>query len=296
MFKAKPYKIAVASGKGGTGKTFVATNLFRVLKDAGKKVTLIDCDAEAPNSMAFFNTRITKTLDISLPIPYIDTELCTFCGKCHEYCNYNAIFFLPNFRIIKVIEELCHSCGACLVACNDGAITEKQVKLGEVVFHTCNEKTELIEARTRVGVMTPVPVIKAAIKEMNKENEIAIMDAPPGTSCPFIHTVNSADYVILVTEPTPFGLSDLKRSVDTLRQMDKLYGVIVNRAGIGDESVYGYLEDENIELLAEIPFDKRIAQFYSRAKLLLNNMPSLKKQLYETFEKTLNHGTGNNQR
>jgi MinD superfamily P-loop ATPase len=274
-------KIAIASGKGGTGKTFVATNLFHALREAGQEVLLVDCDAEAPNALAFFDCCQTESIVISQQVPVIDTNKCTFCGRCHEYCSFNAIFMLPSLEVIKVIEDLCHSCGACLVACEDGAITEKPVTSGQVSLHSLNVKNELIEARTRIGVMTPVPVIKAAIKTVDKQADIVIFDAPPGTSCPFIHTVAAADYVIFVTEPTPFGVSDLKRSVETLKQMNKPFGVIVNRAGIGNNEVYQYLQSENIPLLLEIPFDKEIARIYSNGEMVVEHMPLLKQQFLE---------------
>lgn len=284
MTNSQSIKIAIASGKGGTGKTFVATNLFHALRKAGQEVLLVDCDAEAPNALAFFNCHETERIAITQQVPLIDTNKCTFCGRCHEYCRFNAIFMLPSPEVIKVIEDLCHSCGACLVACEDGAITEKPIGLGQVSLHSLNGKNELIEARTRIGVMTPVPVIKAAIRQSDENKGIVIMDAPPGTSCPFIHTVNAADYVVLVTEPTPFGVSDLKRSVETLKQMNKPFGVIVNRAGIGNNEVYQYLQSENIPLLLEIPFDKEIARIYSKGKIVCESMPFLEKELLEISE------------
>ena len=170
---------------------------------------------------------------------------------CHEYCNYNAIFILPPVKIINVIEDLCHGCGACSVACTYGAITEKQVPLGRVNVFSGNGQPSLIEARMDIGVMSAVPVIKAALKKIDPAKEIAILDSPPGTSCPFIQTVVSADYVILVTEPTPFGLSDLRQSVETLREMNKPCGVIINRAGM--YKVQEYINEEGSPLL-EIPF------------------------------------------
>jgi len=234
------FRIAVASGKGGTGKTFVATNIFYSLSRQNKSVTLVDCDAEAPDSVAFFDAKPVDVKEVTQLIPVIDTEKCTFCGRCREYCSYNAIFILPPSRIINVIEDLCHACGACSVACRDNAITEHPYVLGSVTRFSLNSMSasnpeSILEARMKIGVLSPVPVIKAAIKEIDNDTEIVIFDSPPGTSCPFIQTVARADYIILVTEPTPFGLSDLKQSAETLRTMDKPFGVIINRAGIGDK-------------------------------------------------------------
>ncbi len=277
-------KIAVASGKGGTGKTFVATNIFSTLLRNNHNSILVDCDAEAPNSAAFFNTEYSDSLEITQLVPVIDKDRCTFCGKCRDYCNYNAIFILPHVKIINVIEELCHGCGACLVACKFDAITEKPVSLGNVTRFVTNKEHYIIEARTRIGVLSPVPVIKAAIKSIDSSAEIAILDSPPGTSCPFIQTVSQADYVILVTEPTPFGLSDLKQSVETLRILKKPFGVIINRSGIGTNRVQEYLFKEGIDLLLEIPYKKETAQLYSKGILLAGSDPFFERQLLAVFE------------
>ncbi len=290
-------KIAVASGKGGTGKTFIATNIFHTLVKNQIDAVLVDCDAEAPNAIAFFETKQINTIEVTQLVPVINTNTCTFCGKCHEYCNYNAIFILPPVRIIKVIEDLCHGCGACSVACRYHAITEKPVSLGMVNIYSNNGKLSLIEARMNIGVMSPVTVIKAAIKQINNQAEVAILDSPPGTSCPFIQTVSASDYVILVTEPTPFGLSDLKQSVETLRKIDKPYGIIINRAGMGDNKVEKYLSNEDISLLLEIPFKKEIAELYSNGKIVSETDSFFAKQLIAIFEEiTLNHGDSNNKR
>ncbi len=268
MIKPSNIKIAIASGKGGTGKTFVSTNLFYVLQQQNCNITLVDCDAEEPNDWVFFSEKKIKTVEVTQKVPVIDESKCAFCGKCHEYCNYNAIFILPPAKIIKVIEDLCHGCGACSVACKFDAIREKNVSLGAVSRFINTEKSTIIEAKMKVGVFSPVSVIKEAIKEAGN-NGIILFDSPPGTSCPFIQTVAVADYVILVTEPTPFGLSDLKQSVETLKTLNKSYGVIVNRAGLGDNAIYDYLKQEHIPLLMEIPFDKDIASYYSKGELFV---------------------------
>lgn len=277
-------KIAVASGKGGTGKTFIATNILHALVKNQIDAILVDCDAEAPNSAAFFKTKLTRAVDVTQLVPVIDTKTCTFCGKCHEYCNYNAIFILPPMKIINVIEDLCHGCGACSVACRYEAITENPVSLGVVNLYSVNGKPSLIEARMNIGVMSPVPIIKAAIKQINNQAEIAILDSPPGTSCPFIQTVSASDYVILVTEPTPFGLSDLKQSIEVLKKMDKKYGIIINRSGMGDNKVMDYLSNENITLLLEIPFKKEIAKFYSTGKVISETDTFFANQLLEVVK------------
>ena len=192
-------KIAIASGKGGTGKTFIATNLFYTLAKNNYRISLTDCDAEAPNALAFFKKELIKITVVTQMVPVINTSTCTYCGKCHDYCNYNAIFILPPMKIINVIEDLCHGCGACSVACKFNAITEKPVSLGHITRFSNKKDQIFIEARTNVGILSPVPVIKAALKEIDSNTDIAILDSPPGTSCPFIQTASSADYIILVT-------------------------------------------------------------------------------------------------
>jgi len=290
-------KIAIASGKGGTGKTFISTNIFYTLLQNNYRAILVDCDAEAPNSLEFFERNFISESQVTQQVPVINSDICTFCGKCYEYCNYNAIFILPQKKIINVIEDLCHGCGACSVACKFEAISEKPVSLGHVSLYSTNKLPDLIEARMNIGVMSPVPVIKSAIKQIDDQTDIVILDSPPGTSCPFIQTVSSADYVLLVTEPTPFGLSDLKQSVETLRTMDKPLGVIINRAGLGDNKVQDYLGQENIPLLLEIPFDKKIAGLYSTGKIVSKTDPVLANQLLTIIKKILEkHGNSNNQR
>lgn len=281
-------KIAIASGKGGTGKTFVATNIFHTLVKNQIDAILVDCDAEAPNAAAFFKTSQTGSVEVTQMVPVINADACTYCGKCHEYCNYNAIFILPPMKIINVIEDLCHGCGACSVACKYDAITEKPVSLGVVNLFSSNGKSAIIEARMKIGVMSPVPIIKAAIKQINDQAEIAILDSPPGTSCPFIQTVSASDFVILVTEPTPFGLSDLKQSIDTLNKIGYPYGVIINRAGIGNFAVYDWLKENNIPLLMEIPFDEEIAHIYSEGRILTEDNVNYRNQFLDLITR-INH-------
>ena len=275
--------IAIASGKGGTGKTFVTTNLFYTLQQQGENITLVDCDAEEPNARLFFDGKLLETNQVTQRVPVIDEKKCTYCGKCHDYCNYNAIFFLREAKMIKVMEELCHGCGACSVACEFDAISEKEVILGDVNRYMISDNSWLVEACMKVGVYSPVSVIKAAINEADNGG-VALMDSPPGTSCPFIQTVANADLVVLVTEPTPFGLSDLRQSVETLKTMEKPYGVIINRANLGDDGVDRYLEEEKIPLLMRIPFKRSIAAVYSRGALLCEDQPQWQPRFIRLFK------------
>jgi MinD superfamily P-loop ATPase len=294
MTKRNTIRIAVASGKGGTGKTLISTSLFYTLQNNNQEVTLIDCDAEEPNDMLYFSGIHQKCTVVSQLVPVINEAKCTYCGKCHDYCSYKAIFILPQSKIIKVMDELCHGCGACTVACKFDAITEKSVSLGEVNNYSISSISKIIEARTRIGVYSPVPIIKSAISEAKNES-VVIMDSPPGTSCPFIQTVAQANYVILVTEPTPFGLSDLKQSVETLKTMGKPYGVIVNRAGLGNNQIYSYFKEEGIALLMEIPFDREIASIYSKGLIIAHQKPELQLELLNVLNIILaQHGNSNN--
>lgn len=276
-------KIAVASGKGGTGKTFISTNLFWTMQNADFQITLVDCDAEEPNVAEFLSGDVVKTDTVVQNIPVINTDLCVFCGKCFEYCSYNAIVYLPSNQFIQVVEDLCHDCGACSVACKFGAITEKEKQLGIVKSMYLNSCAEIIEACADVGVYSPVPVIKKAIKQASN-GHLSIFDSPPGISCPFIATVENADYVILVTEPTPFGLNDLKLSVETLQHLKKPFGVIVNRAGLGNREVYDWLQKNKITLLLEIPFDREIARIYSEGRLLAKEKPAYQIKFIELLK------------
>jgi MinD superfamily P-loop ATPase len=288
-------KIAVASGKGGTGKTFVATNLFHVLSQHGNTVTLTDCDAEAPDALLFFTAEKVSSSEVTHLVPVINKDACTFCDRCSRWCNYNAIFSIPPARVIEVIETLCHGCGACSFACNAGAITEKPVALGTVSSFRYADNAMIIESRMRVNEMSPVRVIKAAIKETGGEG-IVILDSPPGTSCPFVQTVDAADYVVLVTEPTPFGLSDLRQSVETLNAIKKKYGVVINRADIGDNGVADYLAENGIPLLMEIDYDQDIARIYSEGRLSAKEMPEIAESFEILADKIIRDGTGGYQR
>lgn len=282
-------RIAVASGKGGTGKTLVSTNLFAAAKKHNTDISIADCDAEEPNVCEFIDGNTTNKLTITQNIPVIDTQKCTFCGKCFEYCNYNAIVFLPDAKYITVVEDLCHDCGACSFACKFGAITDKIKPVGIITDKIIDNNNLMVEGRCNIGIHSVVPIIKNTIDRTT--NGTAILDSPPGISCPFIATVDKADYIVLVTEPTPFGLNDLKLSVETLEQMNKPMGVIINRAGLGNNDVYNWLKQKNIALLMEIPFDREIARIYSEGQILSDIKPEYAKKFYElvqTITKQLN--------
>ena len=263
--------IAVASGKGGTGKTFVSTNLYRVAQKITPQVSIVDCDAEEPNVTQFVSGIKEGTQTVSQYLPVINSDTCTFCGKCYDYCNYNAILFLPQIKKISVIEELCHDCGACVFACEHGAITEIIKNIGEITTYSSSHAT-IVEGRAEIGVFSPVPIIKKSVQCV-QNSPISLLDSPPGISCPFIATVTQADYVVLVTEPTPFGLHDVRLTIETLQELKKPFGVIINRADIGNSESKAWFLSNNIDILLEIPFDLRIAQIYSQGAVLVDVEP-----------------------
>jgi len=283
-------KIAIASGKGGTGKTTLAVNLYYFLsKKLGENVRLIDCDVEEPNDILFFNFAQKKQAEeVFTLVPQIDTATCTFCKKCSEWCEFNAITIVKNLEFAEVNYDLCHSCGACSVACEFDAITEHQRPLGVISKYFTGFGAGVIEGRLEIGSALQTSLIKSVKKYAGKPKQITLFDAPPGTSCPVVETISDADYIILVTEPTPFGLYDLQLTVDLIRELEIPFGVIVNKANLGNDQVYIYLEENNIELIGKIPFSKEYASRYSQGNLLQNIPEELADYYQNIAEKLLN--------
>ncbi len=258
--------ISVASGKGGTGKTTVSVNLARV---SPEPVQLLDCDVEEPNCHLFLGGDLKARDVVTMPVPEVDAALCNGCGACSAICEFNAIAALKDEAL--VFEELCHGCGGCTLVCPTKAITEKDRRIGEVEVVQAGH-ISLVQGRIDVGVAMAPPVIRA-VKERLDGQSMAILDAPPGTSCPVIATIKDTDLVILVTEPTPFGLHDLSLAVDMVRELAVPFGVIVNRVGIGDNRVHDFCRDEGVPIFMEIPDDRRIAEAYSRGELMVDALP-----------------------
>ncbi len=274
-------KIAIASGKGGTGKTTISTNLAYYLSEKSNgKIILADLDVEEPNSGLFIKGTLQNELIQYKEVPNWQEENCSLCGKCQELCNFNAIIRIGS--IISVFPEMCHSCYACSELCPNNALPMTQYRIGVTThFHTTN--LDFVEGKMDIGQEMAVPLIsktKKYIESISSDNAITIMDSPPGTSCPVIETTKDADLVFLVTEPTPFGLHDLQLAVETMRKMGKEFYVIVNRHGIGSDDVLQYCKKEKIEVIAKIPNSKNIAMEYSSGNLVFNNelvLPELKK-------------------
>jgi len=270
-------KIAIASGKGGTGKTSLAVNLASFLANRlHNKVVLVDLDVEEPNSALFLQGIILNKEIKYRKVPLWDENKCVLCGKCKTVCNFNAIAALPNS--ILVFPELCHSCYACSELCPEQALPMTNIKTGELKHYVIKDDFYLVEGILDIGQESAVPLIKQTkdyIDDKFDIESIAIYDSPPGTSCPVIEAIKDVDYVILVTEPTPFGFHDLKLAVATAIELKKDFGVVINRDGIGNKEVEDYCISNKITILAKIPNIKEIAILYSKGKLFYNEIPEI---------------------
>jgi len=275
--------ISIASGKGGTGKTTVSINLALALSDS-QSLKFLDCDVEEPNAYFFLKPELSQKIPVSIPIPEINEEKCDFCGKCAEICEYNALAVLKD--TVLVFAELCHGCGGCTLLCPEKAITEKDRQIGIMEIGSTGRIT-FIHGKLNIGEAMSPPLIRAVKKQINP-SEIVIIDAPPGTSCPVIESVKGSNFSLLVTEPTPFGLNDLKLAVETLKQMNIPHGVVLNRAGVGDNKVKNYCNRENIPILMEIPMDRKIAEAYSEGKSIIETMPEYKQKFLVLYKKIKN--------
>ncbi len=268
-------KIAIASGKGGTGKTTVSTNLASLLSKYQKTV-LVDLDVEEPNTQLFVSGNMIHGEIMNKMIPEWDADKCTRCGKCQKVCNFNAVMQILDE--VMIFPELCHACYACSELCPVQALPMTPKKMGQLT-HRQNRNLSIVESKLDIGEEQAVPLIAQTLEYINKtfsKDVIKIYDSPPGTSCPVIEATKHADFVILVTEPTPFGLYDLKLAVETMREIKKAFGVVINRQGIGNEQVEIYCRDENIPMIATIPNLRSIAEKYSEGELLYNTVPSVR--------------------
>jgi len=275
--------VAIASGKGGTGKTTVAVNLAAALE---RPVRLLDCDVEEPNCHIFLDAEIDASVSVGIPVPVVDEDACTACGECAEMCQYNAIVSLKTKPLL--FPELCHGCGGCTRVCPEGAITEKEREVGVVETGRAG-RVAFAQGRMNLGEPMAPPLIRA-VKRHIEADAINLLDCPPGTACPMITAVRGADVVLLVTEPTPFGLHDLRLAVETVRLLGIPFGVVVNRVGVGDDRVHRYCAEEGVPILMEIPDDRRIAEAYSRGELAIGVAGDLRRafvRLFETLSETV---------
>ncbi len=284
-------KIAIASGKGGTGKTMVATSLAASLIGQAS-LTFLDCDVEAPNAHLFLKPEFTVEEPVKVPIPEIDPDTCTLCGRCVEVCQYHALAKIGERML--VFPQLCHSCGSCKQVCPEGAIHEVGQPIGALRAGKTLSGITFLNGELAIGEPMPTPIIRE-VKKAAPSSNLTIIDCPPGASCSVVTAVHDADYVILVTEPTPFGLHDLKLAVGAARVLDIPCGLVINRSDIGDRRVWEYAAEEKIPVLMEIPFDRKIAQAYSRGILMVDEMPEWKdrfRALYRSIAARVEQGGG----
>jgi MinD superfamily P-loop ATPase len=261
--------VSIASGKGGTGKTTIAVNLALCLPGP---VQLLDCDDEEPNCAIFLKPTLVSRENAAIPVPRVNEALCTKCGECGRFCRYHAIVSFKTMPL--VFPELCHGCGGCALVCPTGAISEELRPIG-VVEEGIASGIHFRQGRLNVGEAMAVPLIRALKKKVRAGGTV-ILDCPPGTSCPVISAMRRSDYVVLVTEPTPFGLNDLRLAVETVRALALPFGVVINRADVGDDGVRRYCSEEDIPILLELPDERRIAEAYSRGFPAVEALPGMR--------------------
>jgi len=269
--------ISIASGKGGTGKTTVATNLALSINE---DVQLLDCDVEEPNAHLFIQPAFNKTETIYTPVPEVDKKRCNLCGKCGEICQFKAIVVIGD--TVLPFPELCHSCGGCMAVCPEDAITMTGRELG-IIRKGYRNGIEFIHGELRVGEAMSPPLIRE-VRAFARPDKFTIIDAPPGTSCPVIAAMKDTDFVLLVTEPTPFGLYDLKLAVGAVKLLNIPSGLVINRSDIGDDKVQAYAGEVGLPILMEIPFDRRIAEAYSRGEMIIESIPEFREKFLKLFQ------------
>jgi MinD superfamily P-loop ATPase len=297
--------IAVASGKGGTGKTTVAVNLaLSITADRQKNadcsnLLFLDCDVEEPNAYLFLNPTIERQEEVGILIPEVDYDKCTFCGRCAEVCAYHALAVVK--QSVLVFPELCHGCGNCTLNCPEGAIHEVLNVTGIIEEGQARGNSQksrgirFAHGILNIGEAMAVPIIRE-LKKQSEEwrmkngkgvaDRIVILDASPGTSCPVVETMRGTDFVLMVTEPTPFGLHDLKLAVEVARdELGLPVGVVINRDGVGDQGVEDYCTAENIPILMRIPLDRRIAEAYSEGISMVEALPEYRERFVELYRR-----------
>ena len=274
--------ISVASGKGGTGKTTIATSLALSMES----VHFLDCDVEEPNAHIFLKPEINEKVSAGMLVPEVDKSKCSYCGKCAEVCEFNAIVVIK--KKVLFFPELCHGCGGCTYVCPEKAIKEVEREIGVIEGGNAG-KIDFLHGVLNVGEPMAPPLIRKVKGFINSERDV-IIDASPGTSCPVVEAVSKSDFCLLVTEPTPFGLNDLRLAVEMLRKLTIPFGVVINCADIGDDEVKKYCESESIAIHMSIPWDRRIAESYSRGTPLIEALPEFQNrfsQLYQTIKKEI---------
>lgn len=303
-------RIAVASGKGGTGKTTIATSLALVAAEEGAAVRLLDCDVEAPNAALFLHPVIEKQEEVGILLPVVDEARCTHCGRCAEVCEFHAIAVVGQKTL--VFPELCHGCGSCTLICPEKAIRERLDVMGVLEGGPTPAGVDFAQGVMNIGEPMAVPIVRQLKKwppvslrgavspeaiptsagrllrreERPPRNDMEIRDAPPGASCPVVETMRGADFLLLVTEPTPFGLHDLKQVAGVARQLGIPAGVVVNRDGIGDNAVEAYCAEADLPILLRIPMERRFAEAIAQGKTLVEAAPEYR-QRFRTLLETM---------
>jgi len=267
-------KIAIASGKGGTGKTFLATNLFYTLLETNEQVTLLDCDVEEPNSKIFVNPETERTEAVNVEVPLIYQSKCTGCRECSNNCQFNALITVKSKTY--VYDEMCHSCGLCMRICPENAISKNKKKIGTIEIGSVGTGV-FVEGKTDIGTESGSPIIEK-VKSFANTKGIVILDSPPGTSCQVVETVKDCDFVVLVTEPTPFGLNDLKLAVTLLKNLKIPFAVAVNRIIDNAEIIENYCKENGIDIIFKMELDREVAKSYSSGKIVVKEIPAYRQK------------------
>lgn len=273
-------KIAILSGKGGTGKTTLSVNLFSSLK----KATLIDADVEEPNSHLFLKGSTYHEEIINKKYPVVQHEICTMCGNCGDFCNFNAI--IPAKKKVLVFDDLCHDCGGCELVCPTNAIYYSDKAVGKIFYQSIDINKQFLYGKLSVGEISGVKIIEY-LKNVTKKEDLLLIDSPPGTSCSTVAAIEGADYCIIAAEPTPFGLSDMRMVVELLRAQKLDFGVVVNKSNLGNDDIYEYMEKEGIELLESIEFREEFARIIARGELLVDHSDYVKDKMKNIIKKVL---------
>jgi MinD superfamily P-loop ATPase len=283
-------KIAIASGKGGTGKTMVTASLS---VSWGAPVIAVDLDVEEPNLHLFLNPQWSGRQDAQLEVPVVDEKKCDYCRRCAELCQFKAISVFNT--VVLVFPEMCHGCGGCMAVCPQGAIASGSRILGEISWGRAGANGFLM-GRLRVGEAMSPPLIRQVQQQLQRADlpgapADVLMDAPPGVSCPAVSAVIDSDLIVLVTEPTPFGVFDLRLAHQAFLPLGKPMGVVVNRAGLGNDEVYRFCRQAALPVFAQIPYDRAIAQAYAVGGIIAQSsaeMSALFAKLARTIQAAAN--------